>query len=81
MDKTANKKILEIRYEHYEEKRKEKVRILLEEWNNVIKDEEEGLIELDSDLGIYRSMHRLHTSQSQTESKILDRERKAIDAL
>lgn len=38
-DKTANKKIIEIRYEHFEEKRKEKVRILLEEWESVMKDE------------------------------------------
>lgn len=61
-DKTANKKIIEIRYEHFEEKWKEKVRILLEEWDNVIKDEEEGLIEFDQDHNFYRSMHWLHTS-------------------
>ena len=59
MDKTANKKILEIWYEHYEEKRKEKVRILIEEWENVIKDEEEGLIEFDSDQNMFKSVHRL----------------------
>jgi len=62
MDKTANKKILEIRYEHYEEKRKEKVRILIEERENVIKDEEDGLIEFDSDQNMFKSVHRLVTS-------------------
>lgn len=82
MDKSINPKILEIRHEHYEEKRKEKVRVLLEERAQVIKDEEDNLIEFDPENMMFRSVFKSgFVSQSVGESKILERDRKQIEVI
>jgi hypothetical protein len=81
MDRTVTAKILELRYSHYEEKRKEKVRVLLEEREQVVKDEEDGLIEFDEEEYMFKSIMRsqLTMNASVSDSKILDREKKTMD--
>lgn len=83
-NKGAHPKVLELRTQHYEEKRKEKIRILTEEREAVIQDEDNDVILFDKTSGHFKSVHRsMMTSASNfaNESVILDREKKQMEAM
>lgn len=76
-----DKKVLDLRFNHYEEKRQEKLRVLKEERQQVIKDEEEGRVAYDEGSRMFKSVHHSAGSSFQpNDSTILDRERKAMEA-
>lgn len=46
-DKNTDKQSLHIKWNHYEERRKEKIKILIEERENIIEGEKQGLWVID----------------------------------
>lgn len=76
-----DKKVLDLRFSHYEEKRAEKLRVLKEEREQVMRDEDDGRVAYDESSRMFKSVHHSGAGSFQAnDSTILDREKKAMEA-